>query len=101
MKVLCGLCIDICAWCKDGCPKYSDSILLYFFQGVKLPKVVASTEILASLAIDESAQSAFLPNKGDIPFWKRAWYSCKEHGMSGMLEEMTDDRHNGRSRVNS
>lgn len=62
-------------------------------QGVKLPKVVASTEILASLAIDESAQSAFLPNKGDIPFWKRAWYSCKEHGMSGMLEEMTDERH--------
>ncbi|PIK53858.1 putative aladin [Apostichopus japonicus] len=61
-------------------------------QGINLPIIEASTDTLASLAIDESAQSAFLPNKGDIPLWKRAWYSCNENGVSGMLEEMAEER---------
>lgn len=67
------------------------------FQGISLPNIEASTETLASLAIEQSAQSAFLPSKTDISLWKRAWYSCKENGMSGMLEEMAEGHQDGES----
>ncbi|XP_072179131.1 aladin-like [Diadema setosum] len=57
--------------------------------GLEYPIISASTESLCSLATDEAAQTAFLPHVTDVSLWKQAWYTCRVHGLSEMLDEVS------------
>ncbi|XP_041479263.1 LOW QUALITY PROTEIN: aladin-like [Lytechinus variegatus] len=57
--------------------------------GFEYPSISTSTETLCSLATDEAAQSAFQPHVDEVSLWKQAWYTCRVHGVTEMLDELS------------
>ena len=58
-------------------------------QGFEYPRISTSTESVCSLANEEAALSAFQPHVDEVSLWKQAWYTCRVHGITEMLDELS------------